>query len=305
MHVEPLTAGRYNQAVSDFTQWLGSNACGSLPDFAAHDIHTVNIVLQAYVQFLCNTQRPLSQARNTLAGFQFFFPPFKGNLGVAWSALKEWSLQVPHETHTPMGESVVRAAAVTCFTVGWPATGALLLLGHHCLLRPAEIHGLHRTHLHLPCDSPSGQTTAIVSIVRPKVRNRGRMLEAVVIQWEALVLFLDTLFGWLPGATLLCSGGSSGLTKRFRHVLYLMHLEGGPFTLASLRAGGAVDFYKATGNIAALQYRGRWDAPGTLGHYLQEAMGILAFSKLNANAMQTLSALSPLLEDMMTRFAAG
>ena len=202
---------------------------------------------------------------------------------------------MPHHPHVPLSQSIVHAIASVCFTLGWEWTAALILIGHHCLLRPGEIMTLHRHNMHLPCDSPAKVSSAVISIVRPKTRNRGRMLEAVTVEWPALVLLLNTLFGWIHPDTNLCRGGRAGLVKRFEYAKSLLSLQTAPFTLASLRSGGAVDFYRSTGNVAALQFRGRWDSPSTLNHYLQEAMATLAFGRLSKQSFDKVEALADLL----------
>ena len=54
-----------------------------------------------------------------------------------------------------------------------------------------------------------------------------------------------------------------------------LDLDDCSYTLGSLRAGEATDFFQHTRNLGELQYQGRWTAASTLQYYLMEAFSAL------------------------------
>ena len=75
-------------------------------------------------------------------------------------------------------------------------------------------------------------------------------------------------------------------------MLVELGLSSTSYTLGSLRGGGAVSYFRKTQNLGALQYRGRWDNAGTLGHYLQEGLAALAFAKLDEKTLRRIRTLA-------------
>ena len=79
-----------------------------------------------------------------------------------------------------------------------------------------------------------------------------------------------------------------------------LELQKRGFVLSGLRAGGITAFYNATGDLAACQWRGRWDSARTMEHYIQEAPMALAYADLpsdvRAGILQLSTALPSLLE---------
>jgi len=195
--------------------------------------------------------------------------------------------------------SVLQALVAAAWTLDWRWTAILLLLGFHCLLRPGELVALHRCHLRLPCDAHYAVPSGVVSIVRPKTRNRGAKVQGVIIEDQPLLSLLDAFWGDLPKATLLCGGGRPGLVKRFEHLKFLLHLEQSALSLGSLRAGGAVHFVSTGGAVGELQFRGRWDAPTTLLHYVQQASAVSVLFDASPTALAMIAHLSTVVSTLL------
>jgi len=154
---------------------------------------------------------------------------------------------------------------------------------------------LHRLHVRLPYDADYSVLTGMVSIFKPKTRNRGARVQGTVITDELVLWLADAVWGRLPKHTALCRGGRLGLLRRFQHILYLLHLEGSSLTLGSLRAGGAVAYVSAGGTIGDLQFRGRWEVTSTLLHYVQEASAVSVLFDMPVDARSRVASLSNLL----------
>lgn len=107
----------------------------------------------------------------------------------------------------------------------------------------------------------------------------------IVVSGVSSLSFVETLV-WLdgqlpwwvadaPGKTELFSISRYVLQKKFADVLASLDLDDCGYTLGSLRAGEATDFFQHTRNLGELQYRGRWTAASTLQYYLMEAFSAL------------------------------
>jgi len=75
---------------------------------------------------------------------------------------------------------------------------------------------LHRLHVRLPYDADYSVLTGMVSIFKPKTRNRGARVQGTVITDELVLWLADAVWGRLPKHTALagvgvwaCSGVSS------------------------------------------------------------------------------------------------
>lgn len=79
---------------------------------------------------------------------------------------------------------------------------------------------------------------------------------------ETLVWLDDQLLWWVAdasGKTVLFGISRYVLQKKFADVLASLDLDDCGYTLGSLRAGGATDFFQRTRNLGELQYQGRED----------------------------------------------
>ena len=276
-------------------RWLEDQFGCSLEALLELPPESVDVVIAAHVQHLYNGRAPVSHARVAVAALQALRPRLRGEMARSWGAVAAWQLQEPTIPHIPMPLLVVRALAAAAIALGWPRTGLLWLTMFHALLRPGEGVGLRRMHLALPDDGVVARGTGVVSIFNAKTANRGRHFQAVVLEDPALVQVLQRVFGGLQPQQLLCPGGNAAVSARFYAALQSLGLRESGYTLRSLRAGGATDHFETVGNITATQFRGRWDRPETLNHYVQQALSVTAFSRIPAECRPRLAALSRLL----------
>ena len=86
------------------------------------------------------------------------------------------------------------------------------------------------------------------------------------------------------------AGGT--LNKRLRVLLKAVGLPERAFTAGGLRAGGATHYLRAGASVEWLRHRGRWSAPSSMEHYLQECAAVLAEQRMNADTRQKLMAYS-------------
>ena len=235
----------------------------------------VNEILMAYVQFCYDQELPVSRATFTLAGVQFKWPSLRYNLTASWRVLKKWQELMPPVIRTPVPEVVMRAIVATAVALGWPSFGLLVWLAFHALLRPGEVCALRRGHLRLTCDCGSDQV-GVVALTTSKTSTRSARIQSVMITDVWLLGLLNAYFGNWPALSPLCSGGSAAFSRRFLACLDRLGLKN-RFMPAGLRGGGAVHHFEIYENLGSLQFRGRWEAPRTLLHYLQQGMATTSF----------------------------
>ena len=82
--VSSATSQRYGLQIQRLHHWLAAHQFPPLHHLVV-DTPALVLVLQAYVQDLCNSQRPLSYASETLAAIQLFYPVTRGLLKAAWT----------------------------------------------------------------------------------------------------------------------------------------------------------------------------------------------------------------------------
>ena len=119
----------------------------------------------------------------------------------------------------------------------------------------------------------------------PKTR-RTHTRQHVAIGQSGLVALLDALFGSAPPDRLLCGLSSASFRLRWDAVFAAFGLgASGPVaTPGSLRGYGATALYRATGNIALVQWRGRWARQRSVERYVQESASASALLRVPASA---------------------
>eukprot|EP00971_Amphidinium_carterae_P075903 1499652-Amphidinium_carterae.4 len=219
-----------------------------------------------------NDGRPVSHGSWLLAGIQMVFPQVIGHLQPSWQVQRQWNQLVPSEVRTPLPPEVLLALVVTAWTRGLYRTALALLLGYHLLLRPAEIGEAKRGHLTLPRDTGGSLDSGVFAVMRSKTATRTSLLQSVVIEDPKLLLLADHVYGDDPLGCLWVKGGLAKLQMHFVQLKRALHLHTSPFSLGSLRAGGAVEYLRRTSNAAGLQIRGRWASQRSMFHYTQMSM---------------------------------
>eukprot|EP00971_Amphidinium_carterae_P346744 6488398-Amphidinium_carterae.3 len=294
VRVQPATALRYRQKLSLLEVWLAQNGFMSVASLLDSSEVLVNQILSSYIQFLHVSGRPTQWGIDTLAAIQFAGPSWQGRLRASWAIQRQWCRITPFHTRTPLPLDVLLAMVAVCMVWDWPHMAACLLLGFHLLLRPGEIAGIQRCHLLLPSDLGGLSFSGSLSLPKTKTSNRGSKLQSVLIEDELILEFVDNLLGAVAPNTLLVAGGLPLLSKRFDALKRVLSLSSSPFSLASLRGGGAVHYMRTIGNVSWLQYRGRWESAKSMGHYLQAGSAMLAMMNVSTQCRHLVKSLAQL-----------
>eukprot|EP00971_Amphidinium_carterae_P333501 6468281-Amphidinium_carterae.2 len=250
--------------------------------------------LTAFVQSLHNRGAPISHGTWALAGVQYWFPAVTGHLSKAWLAQRQWQRLAPVQMRPPMPTRVALALAVTAWVLDWRRSCLGLLLAFQALLRPSELAMLRRHHLILPRDLAGCDHALVVCITQSKTMQRTSRLQSVLVTDPVVVEMADCLLASdVPSAPLI-RGGLKELHKKFEFLREQLCIQGGPFTLGTLRGGGAVFHIQACQSLALLQWKGRWTTERSVQHYLQVGLAAAALADVSTFARDRIVALSNL-----------
>eukprot|EP00971_Amphidinium_carterae_P258329 5127379-Amphidinium_carterae.2 len=281
VRVQPETARRYAQRLLALENWCLDQGFGNMQEVLNLSGPQISKLLCAYVQFLYASGSTLQQGLDTLAAVQMARPEISLDLRAAWQLQRQWAKLVPVGTRPPMPLQLMLGMAVTAWTLGLRRVAAVLILMFHCLLRPSEAGGCQRNQLLLPNDIVLGSVEAAIALPQTKTSDRGARLQAVAIEDGTVIDLLVRVFGNDPPHRSLIAGGTKGLQMLFNRVRTAMGLQDTPWTLATLRGGGAVAYLRQSGgNIVWLQFRGRWESFRSMRHYVQAGLAMQAFASL-------------------------
>ena len=297
--VQPVTKMRYTAHLQRFNVWLTSVELMSLEELAEQGAEAMDRGLRAYIHKIYLDHSPITWARETVASVQSMWPHFRGNLRGAWGHVRVWLREEPLQMRVPIPHQVLLAIVSTCIVFDDLTFGTLLLLAYHALLRPQDIISAMRSHLFLPSDGSARSLVAVLTLIDSKTKYTGARLQSVVIDDPILVQLLMRVFGSHRPSRLLSPYDMVTFVKRFVWYCNFLGLPEGLFSLAGLRAGGATDHFNHFANIAALQYRGRWDSIKSVSHYVQQANGILALSRLDPITQGKVDALAAVCGDLL------
>eukprot|EP00971_Amphidinium_carterae_P352181 6492466-Amphidinium_carterae.1 len=289
--VQPVTLQRYSTCLQRLRSWMRQEGLGVLDDLLDHEL-ALNGVLRAFIQHLHNQSSPVSWGAETLAAVQCWYPRTKGHLGSAWLMQRQFARTRPLTMRPPIPVELLLALALVMWTQGQIRSSIGLMLGYHCLLRPAELCRLRRKDLLLSCDTAGSEWSGVVSIGQSKTTSRSARLQSVVIIDGPLLRLVTWLVHDDPPSRLLVPGGMLRLNQVFAWAKQALSVPANMFTLGGLRAGGSVDFLRATNNPHALQYRGRWESARSMFHYLQIGAGVSTYAQLSPTCLTVVQGLA-------------
>ena len=212
----------------------------------------------------------------------------KKHLSQAWDLAFAWLADEPGQHHPALPLSVLLSMTSIALMWGWVFEAGAICLAWCGILRIGEVLLAQRRDLILPCDSMPGIHFILLKIKLPKTRGRSAKHQAAKIDACDIVELLSAIYADLPPDAPLWPFSASTLRKRFNSLLEALNLDtkrtidGRPFGLGSLRAGGATHLLLETENPDLVRRRGRWLAHRTMEIYLQEVLVTTFTSKLQA-----------------------
>ena len=159
---------------------------------------------------------------------------------------------------------------------GWPREAAIMMLTWCGVMRIGEALAARREDLVLPQDGAPGLGFALLQIRQPKTRGTGPKHQAARIDPSDATQLLSAVFGNLSRDELLWNRPAAALRKKFGQLQKALGLPTVrdqstiPYSLASLRAGGATHLLHRFEDAEFVRRRGRWMSMRVCEIYLQE-----------------------------------
>eukprot|EP00971_Amphidinium_carterae_P027941 550326-Amphidinium_carterae.1 len=295
VRVQPVTEERYRARVRELECWLAEQKLPCVKDLVeGQQWQGANAALIAYVQALHNSGQPVSYGTWTLAGVQYQYPALSGHIAGAWLTQRQWQRLMPSQMRPPLPTRVLLAMCVVAWCLDWRRSCLALMIGFQALLRPLELSLLRRQHIILPRDLAGHDHSLVVCITQSKTMHRTARLQSVLVTDPVIVELADILLAHDAASAPLVRGGLKELHQKYEFIRRKLDLQGGPFTLGTLRGGGAVFHIQACQSIALLQWKGRWTTERSVQHYLQVGLAASALAAVPASTRERISALADL-----------
>eukprot|EP00971_Amphidinium_carterae_P220047 4368088-Amphidinium_carterae.1 len=279
--VLPVTERRYALRLDAVNEWMHAEGFPSLASLVdgAHWA-ALDAILTGYVQLLHDRQVPVSHGLWSLAAVHYFHPGCQGKIPRAWLTQRQWQRLQPLRFRCPMPHKVALAIAAAGWIKGYRRFSAAILLGFAALLRPGEISALRRGHLVLPSDIAGFSDSLTVAITQSKTSTRSSRLQSVLVSDSLLIGLLEGLVSVDTPSTPLLKGGHVSFTAMFEETRRMLLLHESPFTLSTLRGGGAIWNIQHCQSLAVLQWKGRWSSEKSVHHYLQVGLAASSLARL-------------------------
>jgi hypothetical protein len=245
-----------------------------------------------FVQWCYNSSLSLGIATHGLLSVQHRFS-LRRQLGEAWESIRTWKVEEPPSYRLPFSPYILQCVLLYFLGAGMRTVGRLRALyfgamvvcriGFFGLLRPEELLTLTVQQVGLPTNLLlGGGRSMVIVLYRPKTRRyMGRRQFSMVSDLET-VAWTEWFVQGLGADQRLFPGSPSELRGLLKEALAFLGLDGLGLSLAGLRTGGATYRFRVEQNIGALQFQGRWRAPSTMHHYLQEGMAAHLITQLSA-----------------------
>ena len=287
--------------VSRFRRWLWSEHKVSLYGLLQQkppDPEMISNWLAEYGRDLFKSGKSYGQYSETINGIAMMKPIVKKQLVTAWDVAFAWLVDEPHQHHPALPLSVLLAMLSVALAWGWAYEAAVISMSWAGLLRIGEVLQSKRADLVLPGDSAPGVSFALLKIQEPKTRGRHARHQAARVDQSDIVSLLNAVYGPMAPHEALWPFSAATLRKRFNALLNAVGLpcekrDGKlPFSLGSLRPGGATFLLQACENSELVRRRGRWLSTRVMEIYLQEVLVVTFVRKLEPAVRAKLEALA-------------
>ena len=291
---------RRDQLLGKFDVWLAETFSTTLehllepaqidPDFIAE-------TLVAYGKDLYSTGKSygiFSETINAVAGKR---PALRRQLTSCWDLAFNWVVDEPHEHHCALPQAIMLAMVGLALLWGWSQEAAIIAMSWVGVLRIGEVLSARREDLILPSDAVPGVWFALLKIKLPKTRGRAARHQSSRIDPEDVVRLLEAVYSRSSPSERLWYGSPSLLRKRFSALQSALGLARGdrrdvyPYSLSSLRPGGATYWLQLTEDAEFVRRKGRWLSTRVLEIYLQEASFMTFTQKMTQESLSRVSTL--------------
>eukprot|EP00971_Amphidinium_carterae_P195176 3873124-Amphidinium_carterae.1 len=294
--VTQRTADRYHQSLVAFEMWLGSQGLqlqGILQAEGLADVirHAIRYLRSTYL-----SEDLTPSAANYLGASLRRFALLTSSLGFSlgdvraqmqpyWRVVRSLHLAIPPEFRAPVPAALALALALWGFLRDDIPFALLVLLGHHCLLRPEELRSVMYCDIHIFPRNRYSWVFGMVGVTAAKTRRLAShtKLQHVLIEDQLIAAWCEQVLRLIPVThhrSLVWSRRPEDFLSTWHQGLLALDLRDVAWTPSGLRGGGATEQYLHCRDVQALRRRGRWTQLSTLDRYLQEGALLLAQSQL-------------------------
>ena len=275
----PQTRNRRDALLSAFDTWLAENmrtTLEALLNASSLDADWVAEALVAYGKDLYQAGKAYGRFSETINAITAKRPSLRRRIPQAWDLAFNWVVDEPHEHNAALPMSVMLAIVALSLLWGWSREAAVIAMTWTGVLRIGESLAASRGDLVLPQDSAPGSWYALLLIKSPKTRGRAAKHQSSRIDPEDVVQLLSAVFGGLSRNEMLWPASPATLRRRFCLLQAALGFSAAgdgsyPYSLNSLRPGGATFWLQSTEDAEFVRRKGRWLSTRVLEIYLQEA----------------------------------
>ena len=231
---------------------------------SAHHGNTFVAALRQLLLLFQLTGGPVTDVRSTLAPL--------------WRLMRAFHLAVPPEFTAAV------AVAIWAWVQQEIEFAVMVLMAHHCLLRPAEAQNIRVCDVVLLDREDAGRAPGvwgIVAVTAPKTRRlpSHTAVQHVLIEDLALADFLGWVLSGVPATNReqrLWQRTGAEFRNLWHEALNALQCADLHWQPAGLRGGGATEHFLRHRDVQGQRRRGRWTQLATLDRYLQEGVLLLA-----------------------------
>eukprot|EP00971_Amphidinium_carterae_P068063 1347244-Amphidinium_carterae.1 len=165
-----------------------------------------------------------------------------------WRVVRAWHLALPPDFRAPVPATLALALAVWGYTREDVAFALLVVLGHHCLLRPEELRRVRYKDVHLFPKAQYHHAYGMVGITAAKTRRMRAhaRLQHVLLEDACLVQWVERVWSVVPTALhshCIWDRKPEEFWAMWHQGLLALGVAHGPWKPSGLRGGGAAEHY--------------------------------------------------------------
>ena len=304
------TRTRREALLQSFDSWLQETLQTTVEELLRGpncDADHVSEVLVSYGKDLYHSGKSYSKYSETINAITARRPGLRRQLAAAWDLAFNWIVDEPHEHNAALPLSLMLAMTSLCLLWGWSREAAVISLCWTGVLRIGEIFQATRGDLILPEDAAPGVWYALLKIRLPKTRGRAAKHQSTRIDSADVVKLLCSVYGKMSSSSPLWHLSPSTLRKRFSTLQLALGItkpdkpNSVPYSLGSLRPGGATYWLQTTEDSEYVRRKGRWISAKVFEIYVQEAAVATFNQRLTEEARERIDSLSRLFGQILDR----
>ena len=272
----------YEREVRRFLDFVAKE---QLPLTCALDL---DIALSLFARFLYDEGYGAGTGDRLVSAAKFVWPIWAPGIRITSVCVDGWRRLRPSVKRVPISRAVATAIAMRMVAWGYPAEGALVLLGFHCYLRIGEFLATRGVDV-IPSASERvglGNSKLFVSIPKAKTGplQDVEVLDAAI---ERITLLATAAVGGTHSTARLSALSEYQFRKLFRAACDSWGLPR-DVTPHSLRHGGATHDYTVQRMSAkSIMIRGRWMREKSFAHYVGTMRSLIALQRHPIATVQT------------------